>query len=104
MIIKNDDLFILSTNNSSYQNINIDKLLAKIDTNNAITEIIIATNATVENQTTAFFIIENLKNLIEKTNRQITITTLGQGMPIGSELDYLDEGTIGAAFRGRKEI
>ena len=95
---------ILSTNNGSYQNINIDKLLAKIDKNNDISEIIIATNATVENQTTAFFIIENLKDLIEKTSRQITITTLGQGMPIGSELDYLDEGTIGAAFRGRKEI
>jgi recombination protein RecR len=94
----------MSTNQSSYQNINLDKLFHKINCNFDINEIIIATNATVENQTTAFFLIDNIKSLMEKNNRQIIITTLGQGMPIGSELDYLDEGTIGAAFRGRKEI
>ncbi len=94
----------LSITHSSYQQINIEKLLAKIDSLIDLHEIIIATNATVENQTTAFFLIDNIREFLTQINRSIKITTLGQGMPVGSELDYLDEGTIGAAFRGRKEI
>lgn len=94
----------LSANQPSYVQINIDKLFAKIESVSDLQEIIIATNATVENQTTAFFLIDNIREFLQKIDRKISITTLGQGMPMGAELDYLDEGTIGAAFRGRKEI
>ncbi len=95
---------IMSTNQSSYQNINLEKLFNRIIAMPEIKEIIIATNATIENQTTAFFLIDNIKEFLSKNSLNISVTTLGQGMPIGSELDYLDEGTIGAAFRTREKI
>ncbi|TMV66759.1 recombination protein RecR [Thioclava sp. BHET1] len=59
-------------------------------------EVILALNATVDGQTTAHYIAEAL----EPTG--VTVTTLAQGVPIGGELDYLDDGTIGAALRARK--
>lgn len=59
-------------------------------------EIIIATNATVEGQTTAHYIMEELQDF------SVKITRLAQGMPIGAELDYMDEGTLSTAFKFRK--
>jgi recombination protein RecR len=59
-------------------------------------EVILALNATVEGQTTAHYIAEALEGL------NISITSLAQGVPIGGELDYLDDGTIQAAMRARK--
>ena len=59
-------------------------------------EVILALNATVEGQTTAHYIAEALEGL------DISITSLAQGVPIGGELDYLDDGTIQAAMRARK--
>lgn len=61
----------------------------------ALQEVIIATNATVEGQTTAHYITERLKD------SHVKITRLAQGIPVGGELDYLDEGTLGAALRAR---
>jgi len=61
-------------------------------------EVIIATSATIDGQTTAHFIAENLKEFNAK------ITRLAHGIPIGSELDYLDEGTIAIAFKTRSEF
>ena len=63
-----------------------------------ITEIILALNATVDGQTTAHYIADALTGLTVK------ITSLAQGVPIGGELDYLDDGTIGAALRARHGI
>ena len=63
-----------------------------------ITEIILALNATVDGQTTAHYIADAL------TATQVTITSLAQGVPIGGELDYLDDGTIGAALRARRSL
>jgi recombination protein RecR len=63
-----------------------------------ISEIIIATSATIDGQTTAHFLAENLKEF------QIKITRLTHGIPVGSELDYLDEGTIAIAFKTRSEM
>jgi recombination protein RecR len=60
-----------------------------------IKEVIIATNSTLEGQTTAFFITDFLKDL------PIKISRLGSGIPMGGELDYLDEGTLTAAFASR---
>jgi recombination protein RecR len=61
-----------------------------------VEEVIIATNATVEGQTTAFFITEYLKDC------NFQISRLASGIPIGGELDYLDEGTLSAAFTLRQ--
>lgn len=61
-------------------------------------EVIIATNATVEGQTTAFYLTEQLKPL------GVSVTRLAHGIPVGGELDYLDEGTLGAALKSRQAI
>lgn len=83
--------------NNTPQTINLDNLLKRAE-EEAIKEIIIATNATIEGQTTAFYITEKLDNL------NVKITRLAYGMPIGSELDYLDEGTLSAAYESRKKF
>ena len=64
----------------------------------AIREVILALNATVDGQTTAHYIADALEPA------QVRITTLAQGVPIGGELDYLDDGTIGAALRARRGV
>lgn len=63
-----------------------------------IKEIIIATNSTMEGQTTAFFITEYLKD------QGFYISRLASGIPIGGELDYLDDGTLSAAFASRQQF
>lgn len=60
-----------------------------------ISEIILALNATIDGQTTAHYIADELAGVC-------TVTSLAQGVPIGGELDYLDDGTITAALRARK--
>jgi recombination protein RecR len=61
-----------------------------------VSEVILALGATVDGQTTAHYIADHLK--------EVTVTTLAQGVPVGGELDYLDEGTIGAALRARRSL
>ncbi|MDQ7079976.1 MAG: recombination mediator RecR [Paracoccaceae bacterium] len=63
-----------------------------------ITEVILALNATVDGQTTAHYIADMLQD------GGVTVTSLAQGVPIGGELDYLDDGTISAALRARKAL
>jgi recombination protein RecR len=60
-----------------------------------VREILIAVNATVEGQTTAHYITEQLVGL------RLKVTRLAHGVPVGGELDYLDEGTLAAAIRAR---
>lgn len=62
-----------------------------------VNEVILALNATVDGQTTAHYIADLLEG-------QVTLTTLAQGVPIGGELDYLDDGTISAALRARRSV
>ena len=61
-----------------------------------VSEIIIAVNATVEGQTTAHYITDQLHGL------GVTVSRLAHGVPVGGELDYLDEGTLAAAMRQRR--
>lgn len=61
-------------------------------------EVILALNATVDGQTTAHVIADQLAPL------GVRVTSLAQGVPIGGELDYLDDGTIGAALRARHRV
>ena len=63
-----------------------------------IDEIILATSATVEGQTTAFYIQNSLKNL------NVKITKLAQGLPVGGEIESLDDGTLLSAFKNRSKI
>ena len=64
----------------------------------AVTEVILALNATVDGQTTAHYLADALGA------SAVQVTSLAQGVPIGGELDYLDDGTIGAALRARKRL
>ena len=74
--------------------LNLDALLNRA-ASGACREIIIALTATVEGQTTAHFVTEML------SGRDLKITRLAHGVPVGGELDYLDEGTLSAAIRQR---
>ncbi len=81
----------------SPKDLSIEPLLANIRENNA-KEIILALSATVDGQSTAHYITD----LIE--NPDIKITRLAHGMPVGGELDYLDDGTISTALKARAHL
>ena len=74
----------------------IPRLVARIAEEH-VTEVILALNATIDGQTTAHYIAEQLEGCV-------VLTSLAQGVPIGGELDYLDDGTITAALRARKQL
>jgi len=76
------------------QDLTIDALVARAH-DPAVTEIILALNATVDGQTTAHYITD----LLQDAN--VRVTRLAHGVPVGGELDYLDEGTLSAAMRQR---
>jgi recombination protein RecR len=75
----------------------LEKLMETIR-QNRVEEVIIATNATIDGQTTAFYIV----NSIEGMNLKITQPALG--LPMGSELNFLDENTLNVAFKNKKEF
>ena len=74
------------------------RLLIERVSEGGVREIILAVNATVEGQTTAHYITDQLAGL------DVKITRLAHGVPVGGELDYLDEGTLTAALRARTAI
>ncbi len=74
----------------------IPKLMDRV-VSEEIKELILALNATIDGQTTAHYIADQLEN-------QVSVTSLAQGVPIGGELDYLDDGTISAALKARKKV
>jgi len=63
-----------------------------------VTEVILATNLTVDGQTTAHYLTERLKST------GVAVTRLAHGVPVGGELDYLDDGTLTAALRARRAL
>ncbi|MEQ1718726.1 MAG: recombination mediator RecR [Hyphomicrobium sp.] len=77
--------------------LNIAPLIARARSGE-VKEIWLALNATVEGQSTAHYVSEQLAGL------PITVSRLAQGVPVGGELDYLDEGTLAAAFKARRRI
>ena len=66
--------------------------------NEAVKEVILATNATVDGQTTAHYIAERLEGA------DVSVSGLAHGVPVGGELDYLDEGTLATALKARKPV
>ncbi len=63
-----------------------------------VSEIVLAMNATVDGQATAHYIMDRCEHL------DIRVTRLAHGVPVGGELDYLDEGTLAAAMKSRREL
>lgn len=76
----------------------LDRLFSKVKNEN-IEEIILATNSTLEGETTSHFIFDNLKDI-----QQLKVTKLARGVPLGGELEYVDRGTIMHAFSGRQDL
>ena len=76
----------------------LEKLFSKIK-GEEIEEIILATNSTLEGETTSHFIYDNLKDI-----ERLKVTKLARGVPLGGELEYVDRGTIMHAFSGRQDL
>ena len=81
----------------SPKNLNFDNFKARLN-NSQIKEVIIATNSTLEGQTTAHYIAKLLENA------DLKISRLANGIPIGTELDYIDEGTLALALKSRHKF
>ena len=77
------------------EELRIPKLLNRI-TSEEVSEVILALGATIDGQTTAHYIADQLSG--------VEVTSLAQGVPVGGELDYLDEGTITAALKARRAL
>ncbi len=88
---------ITSNGKNDSQNLLINSLLERVK-KNSISEVILATSATVEGQTTAFYIANLLKDF------NIKISKLAQGLPVGGEIEFLDDGTLFSAFKNRSSI
>ncbi|MGE5540419.1 MAG: recombination mediator RecR [Gemmatimonas sp.] len=77
------------------EDLNIAPLVERVR-GGAVREIVLATSATVDGQTTAHYVTDRLKGL------DVAVTRLAHGVPVGGELDYLDEGTLAAALKARR--
>ncbi|MBL4718189.1 MAG: recombination protein RecR, partial [Erythrobacter sp.] len=79
------------------EDLNIAQLLARVEAG-GVDEVVLAMNATLEGQTTAHYLAERLEE------HPVRITQLAHGLPVGGELDYLDEGTLAQALRARRPL
>ena len=79
------------------EDLNIDGLVSRIAVG-GIDEVVLAMNATLEGQTTAHYLAERLEQF------PIRLTQLAHGVPVGGELDYLDDGTLAQALRARRPV
>jgi recombination protein RecR len=75
----------------------IDQLVSRVS-KGGLDEVVLAMNATLEGQTTAHYLAERLENF------PVRLTQLAHGLPVGGELDYLDEGTLAQALRARRPL
>jgi len=78
------------------EKLNMTSLLNRVRA--GVDEVILAMNATVEGQTTAHYLLDSL------AASNVKVTRLAHGVPVGGELDYLDEGTLSAAFKARRAL
>jgi recombination protein RecR len=79
------------------EDLRIDSLIGRISAG-GIDEVVLAMNATLEGQTTAHYIAERIERF------PVRLTQLAHGLPVGGELDYLDEGTLAQALRARRPV
>lgn len=79
------------------EDLTIDRLVARVAAG-GVDEVVLAMNATLEGQTTAHYIADRLESY------PVRITQLAHGLPVGGELDYLDDGTLAQALRARRPV
>ena len=79
------------------EDLSIDALIGRV-TAGGVDEVVLAMNATLEGQTTAHYVAERLEHF------PVRLTQLAHGLPVGGELDYLDEGTLAQALRARRPV
>ena len=79
------------------EDLTIDRLVSRIAAG-GIDEVVLAMNATLEGQTTAHYVAERIERF------PVRLTQLAHGLPVGGELDYLDEGTLAQALRARRPV
>ena len=79
------------------EDLHIDRLVTRVSAG-GIDEVVLAMNATLEGQTTAHYLAERLEKF------PVRLTQLAHGLPVGGELDYLDEGTLAQALRARRPV
>ena len=87
----------ISSNNTNKDELLIGALIQRIK-KEQIQEVILATSATIEGQTTAFYIQDSLRNI------EVKISKLAQGLPVGGEIESLDDGTLIYAFKNRNSF
>ena len=81
------------------EDLHIAELLERASSN-GVTEVVVATNATTTGEATALYLADTLRERAPS----VTVTRLASGLPVGSDLEYSDEITLGRAFRGRREL
>jgi len=87
----------ISSSGKKTKDLLINSLVSRVK-NEKIEEVIIATSATVEGQTTAYYIQDSLKEI------NVKVSKLAQGLPVGGEIESLDDGTLFSAFKNRSSI
>jgi recombination protein RecR len=87
----------ISSSGQRKEDLLINSLVERVD-KEKIEEVILATSATVEGQTTAYYIQDSLKN------SKVKVTKLAQGLPVGGEIESLDDGTLFSAFKNRSKL
>ena len=75
----------------------IDSLINRVK-KNSVKEVILATSASIEGETTSHYISDSLKD------EKVKITRLAKGVPVGGEIEFLDDGTLFSAFKNRKPV
>ncbi len=88
---------ISTLNNQKKEELLVNSLVERVK-KDKIEEVILATSATVEGQTTAFYIQDSLKNI------NVRVSKLAQGLPVGGEIENLDDGTLVSAFKNRQSF
>jgi recombination protein RecR len=82
------------------ENLHISELLSRVDNGAGVREVVIATNATTTGEATALYLADALR----ERAAEVIVTRLASGLPVGSDLEYADEITLGRALRGRQAI
>jgi recombination protein RecR len=82
------------------EDLHISELLGRVDNGAAVREVVIATNATTTGEATALYLADALRERAPG----VAVTRLASGLPVGSDLEYADEITLGRALRGRQAL
>ena len=86
-------------NNIGPDELFINELVRRLEGDSVVREVILATNANLEGEATAMY----LSKLIKNKNKEVKVTRIGRGLPVGSDLEYADEVTLMRAMEGRAE-